>query len=121
MSNSPIATVVIDGEAVPAALAPTDRLFRGAWQLEGEVITIDMVAARPIHRDLLREARRPLLAALDALWFIADETSDTGAKALIAAQKQALRDITDDPRIEAAATPEALAALTIDALLGQEV
>lgn len=120
MTNPPIATVVIDGESVPATLAPTDRQFRGAWQLEGEVITIDIAAARCIHRDLLREARRPMLVALDALWFAADETNDAGAKASIAAQKQALRDVTEDPRIEAAATPEALAALTIDVLLDQE-
>jgi len=35
----------------------------------------------------------------------------------IAAEKQVLRDITSDARIEAATTPDELKALTLDALL----
>jgi hypothetical protein len=35
----------------------------------------------------------------------------------IAAEKQALRDVTEDARIAGAATPDALKALTLDALL----
>jgi hypothetical protein len=36
----------------------------------------------------------------------------------IAAEKQALRDVTADARIAGAATPNALKALTLDVLLG---
>jgi len=43
------------------------------------------------------------------------ETS--GDTAAIAAEKQALRDVTADARIAGAATPDALKALTLDALL----
>ena len=48
-------------------------------------------------------------------WFRAVETG--GDTAAIAAQKQALRDVTGDARIDGAATPDALKALTLDALL----
>ena len=41
----------------------------------------------------------------------ADEAGDTGAKADIAKRKQALRDVTADPAIEAARTPDELRAV----------
>ena len=50
-------------------------------------------------------------------WVWGAETADTAAQADIAAQKQALRDVTEDARIEAASTPEELKALTLDVLL----
>ena len=95
---------------------PADRTFRGAWQFNGAAVEIDMSAARDIHRDNLRAERAPRLAALDVDYMKALETS--GDTAAIAADKQALRDVTADARIEAAATPDALKALTLDVLLG---
>lgn len=69
-------------------------------------ITIDMAKARDIHRDRMRQARTPKLAALDVAFQRAHEMSnDTAA---IVAQKQALRDVTADPAIEAAQTPDEL-------------
>jgi hypothetical protein len=95
---------------------PADRTFRGAWQFYGNAVEIDMPKARDIHRDTLRAERAPKLDKLDVDWFRAVETGgDTEA---IAAQKQALRDVTADARIEAAITPDALKALTLDVLLG---
>ena len=94
---------------------PADRTFRGAWQFNGAAVEIDMSAARDIHRDNLRAERAPRLAALDVDYMKALETS--GDTAAIAADKQALRDVTADARIEAAATPDALKALTLDLLL----
>jgi hypothetical protein len=94
---------------------PADRTFRGAWAFNGAAVEIDMAAARGIHRDNLRAERAPKLAALDVAYMKALEQS--GDTAAIAAQKQALRDVTGDARIEAAATPDALKALTLDALL----
>ena len=95
---------------------PADRMFRGAWQFNGAAVDIDMAAARDIHRDNLRREREPKLAALDVDYMKALEQG--GDTAAIAAQKQALRDITADARIEAAATPNELKALTLDARIG---
>jgi len=97
---------------------PQDRTFRGAWQFDGDVVEVDMVKAREIHRDKLRSEREPRFAKLDADWFRAAETGDADAQAGVSAAKQALRGVTDDPRIDAASTPDELKALTLDALLG---
>ena len=96
---------------------PTDRTFRGAWTFNGNVVEIDMTAAREIHKDSLRAERAPRLAELDVAYMKALEAG-TGA-ADIAAQKQALRDITDDARIAAAADADALKALDLATLLGE--
>ena len=95
---------------------PADRVFRGAWQFNGAAVEIDMTKARDIHRDNLRAERAPKLAALDVAYMKALETS--GDTAAIAAEKQALRDVTGDARIAGAAAPDALKALTLDVLLG---
>lgn len=109
----------INGEVRDAAslTAPSDRTFRGAWTFNGNAVGVDMAVARGIHRNNLRAQRSPRLEALDTAWFRAAETNDTASQADIASQKQALRDVTADPRIEAAATPDELNALTLDALL----
>jgi len=109
----------INGDVRNAAslTVPQDRTFRGAWQFSGDVVEVDMVIARDIHRDNLRLERAPQFEKLDAAWFRAAETNDTEAQASIAAQKQALRDVTSDPRIDAASRPDDLKALTLDVLL----
>jgi hypothetical protein len=108
----------INGDIRDAAslTVPVDRVFRGAWQFNGAAVEIDMTKARDIHRDNLRAERAPKLAALDVAYMKALEIS--GDTAAIAAEKQALRDVTADARIADAATPDALKALTLDALLG---
>ena len=110
----------INGDLRDAAslTVPQDRTFRGAWQFDGDVVEVDMATARDIHRENLRAERAPRFENLDADWFRAAETNDTDAQAAIAAQKQALRDVTSDARIDAAATPDELKALTLDALMG---
>ena len=87
---------------------PAERTFRGAWKAnEGaEVIFVDMVAAREIWRDSIRQARKPVFEALDAEFIRKLETG--GDTAEIVAQKQALRDAPADPTIDAATTPEEL-------------
>lgn len=87
---------------------PSDRLFRNAWTADESqgVISVDMAKARDIWRDKIRLARIPEFARLDAEFMRALETgADTSS---IVAQKQALRDATADPAIEAAQTPEQL-------------
>lgn len=81
------------------------------------IVTIDMAKAREIKRDLLRAEREPLLAAADVEYMRADEAGDAVAKATVAARKQALRDAPTHPMIGTAATPEALAAITMEDLL----
>lgn len=100
---------------IDASELPQDRTFRGAW-IDAGVITVNMSKAREIKRDQIRAQRAPLLAALDIEFMRASERGDNGAIAAIAARKQALRDATKDPAIEAAATPDELKAVTPKAL-----
>ncbi len=95
---------------MPYSAIPQDRYFRNAWcDVTSEpVIDIDMDKARAIHKDRLRERRKPRLAELDIEYQRADEQGDKKKKRDIAARKQALRDVTDDPAIAAATTPEEL-------------
>lgn len=97
-----------------------DRTFRGAWKDapgRGKP-DVDMPRAREIHRIWLRKLRAPALEQLDNDYLRADERGDALAKKEIADRKQALRDVTADPRIEAARTPEELKAVVPEALRG---
>jgi len=81
-----------DGNQIDASTAtvPSDRNFRGAWVLNGSVISEDLNKAKEIFADKIREARTPLLAALDTDYMRAlEQGADTAA---IVASKQALRD-----------------------------
>ena len=60
-------------------------------------IRINIDKAKAITLDRLRAERAPKLAALDVAFMRAVEQGDTAAQASIAAQKQALRDITKAP------------------------
>lgn len=90
---------------------PTKDEFRGSWKLDGIAAEHDMTKARAILKDKLRLDRAPKLSALDIEYQRADEIGDTAAKAEVATRKQVLRDVTDNPKIEAAATAEELKAL----------
>lgn len=106
----------------PGEQFPTDRTFRNAWRDRGGKVEVDMPHARELHRDRLRELRAPRLAELDIEYQRADEAASgkpgwmerlrgltaQDAKGQIIAAKQRLRDVTADPRIEAAQTPEEL-------------
>ena len=60
-------------------------------------IIINPDKAKAIWKDKWREARKPLLASLDIEFMKAVETGDSSKQAEIAAQKQALRDVTQTP------------------------
>ena len=80
------------------------------------MISINMNKARDIHREKVREARNPKLAAKDVEFQRALETgADTSA---IVADKQALRDAPAAAAIEAATTPDELKASWDAELLG---
>jgi hypothetical protein len=81
-----------DGNQIDASTAtvPANRDFRGAWSLSGSVISEDLTKAKEIFADKVREARSPLLEALDTDYMKALETSADTTQ--IVADKQALRD-----------------------------
>lgn len=84
-----------------------DRTFREAWQDTGR-ITVNMTKAREVARARIRGWRANKLTALDIEYQRADETGDAAAKARVVAEKQRLRDLPFDVRIEVAGTPEEL-------------
>jgi len=58
------------------------------------MIIVNPDKAKAIWKDKWREARKPLLTSLDIEFMKAVESADTAKQAEIAAQKQALRDVT---------------------------
>jgi hypothetical protein len=95
---------------------PSDRHFRGAWVIEGNVIEEDIEKARSIFKDKVREARSPLLEAKDVELMKALETgADTTA---IAAAKNALRDAPAAAAIANASDIAALKAAWDTSVLG---
>jgi hypothetical protein len=70
MENYAMTTYInINGDVREASslTVPTDRTFRGAWTFNGDVVEIDMDAARNIHKDNLSDARIANAADADAL------------------------------------------------------
>lgn len=112
----------VSHRVMPDEAVPSDRSFRNAWcdETPEPVIDIDMPKARNIQRDRMRAARAPKLAALDVDYMRALEAGDEQGKNKIVADKQALRDVTADPAIEAAQTPEELKAVWPTILASQK-
>ena len=80
------------------------------------IITTDMAKAREIHKNNIREARKPLLESLDNEFQKTQETSpDTSA---IVAKKNALRDAPADSGIASASDEAALKAQWNTSILG---
>ncbi len=99
-----------------AVTVPANRDFRGAWVLNGAVISEDMDSARAIFKDKVREARKPLLETKDVELMKALETgADTTA---IAAAKNALRDAPANAAIASASTITELKAAWDTSVLG---
>lgn len=96
---------------------PTDRHFRNAWELNGSTLSVNMAKARNIHKNNLRGMRVKKFEALDADYMKATEKGDVTAQQVIAQKKQALRDVTIDPAIDAATTPDELKAVIPQVLL----
>ena len=83
-----VAYEIVEDDAIPA-----DRFFRNAWVANGAAVDVDLDKAKEIQKNKLREARKPLLEKLDVDFVRALELG--GDTASIAAQKQALRDVTN--------------------------
>ena len=109
-----------DGNQIDASTAtvPSDRHFRGAWTLNGKVITEDMTAAKVIFKDKIREVRQPLLDAEDVVYMKALEADDASAKTASVAKKKALRDAPAAKAITDADTIAKLKAAWDTAVLG---
>jgi hypothetical protein len=109
-----------DGNQIDAASAtvPSDRHFRGAWSLDGKVISEDMTAAKVIFKDKIREVRAPLLEAEDVVYMKALEADDADAKTASVAKKKALRDAPAASAISSADTIAKLKAAWDTSVLG---
>src|SRR5262249_40559171 len=108
---------IVSHEPIDVTAIPKDRYFRNAWTSTAKgKLAVNMAKARDIHREVLRRMRAPLLAQADIDYMMADEVGDAVAKGLVRKRKQALRDAPQDPRIDAAKTPEKLKAIIPDVL-----
>ena len=115
----------VDGTTVDAAThaQPSDREFRGAWELDNDVIVVDMPKARVIYADNLRVERDALFPDLDrdvdALRIAAElngGTLDAQQKIDMQAvedKRIQLRDAPTHASIAAATTPAELQALDL--------
>ena len=106
----------INPQVVDDSIIPVDRTFRNALIQNGASVIHDMPKCRDIHRDKLRELRRPLFAENDIAIRDAQVDGDSAKLAAAIARRNALRDVTADPRIDAAQTPEALKAVMPEVL-----
>ena len=75
------------------------------------MITVNMAKARDIQRDKMRAARKPIMEKLDVEFMRAVEAHDIAKQGTVVGLKNLLRDVTADPAIEAAKTPEELKAV----------
>src|SRR6056300_1678307 len=115
-------TYIVDknGQSVLAsgATVPSDRNFRGAWVLNGSVISEDVATAKDIFKDKVREVRKPLLEAEDVVYMKALEADDADAKAASVTKKNSLRDAPAASAISDATTIDELKAAWDASLLG---
>ena len=97
---------------------PSDRHFRNAWKLNGNVMTEDLTAAKVIFKDKIREVRKPLLEEEDVVYMKALEADDASAKTASVAKKKALRDAPAAKAIDDADTIAKLKAAWDTSTLG---
>ena len=80
------------------------------------IIKTDMTKAKELHKEKIREARKPLLSELDVEFQKALEKSEDTST--IVAKKQALRDAPADSTIDAATDEAGLKAQWNTSILG---
>ena len=81
-------------------------------------IGVNVTKAKNLQKDRFRQVRTPLLEALDVDYQKADEVADASAKTTVATKKQALRDVTANATLDAAATVDEVRAVWDAAVLG---
>ena len=105
MKDTPGHSIIVDSSELPEA----DNDFFDAWELNNNVVSVNIDKAKDLTKARLRRERAPLLAAQDVLYMRALETgADTTA---VVAEKQRLRDITQ--LADQAQSLEALRAITV--------
>ena len=109
-----------DGNKVDASTVtvPSDRHFREAWSLSGNVISEDLTKAKEIFKDKIREVRKPLLEAEDVVYMKALEADDASAKTASVTKKTNLRNAPAASAITSASSITALKAAWDTDLLG---
>ena len=95
---------------------PKNTFFEKAWKIVDGKIEMDIVKAREIHKENIRNARQEKLAELDIEFQKALETSSSTTD--IISKKQALRDAPADSAIAAAKTEDELKAQWNTSILG---
>lgn len=84
---------------------PAKDEFRNAMRHD---LTFDMEHCRAIWKEKMRSSRKPKLDDLDRQWHRATGGKKSAEADAVEAKRQALRDVTDDPRLAAAKTKEDL-------------
>ena len=97
---------------------PSNRYFRDAWTLSGKVISEDLVTAKIMFKDKIREVRKPLLEAQDVAYMKALESGSSSAQTTVKNEKTKLRDATDASAITNAKTIAELKSAWNTSLLG---
>lgn len=90
---------------------PADRIYRDALRDVKRKLVHDMSTAREIHRSLLRAERGRIFPDLDGTFMRAQDTDDHAAATKVSRARKRLRELPNDPRIDAAKTIEDLKAL----------
>lgn len=103
--------IVVDDSDLPL------RRYISAWRLSAGKISVDMDSAKEIFRNRIRAVRSGIFSDLDIQFTRSLETGE--GKDEIIAKKQELRDLTSDPRIDAAKNLDDLAAAWPSHVLGK--
>ena len=98
---------------------PTDRTFRDAWVLSGDVIEIDMPTARRVHRENLAwEAQERVVELERIIWRKKMAGEDSSAEEQEKAALEGPANPSGLAAINNAASPQALKAVTLKDLFG---
>jgi hypothetical protein len=95
---------------------PSDRYFRNAWKLDAG-ISVDRAKAEAIHMFNLRVQRDEMLSELDVPFQRALESKDVVEQDVIAAKKNALRDMPQNVDMSLLDTPDKIKAFMPDVLV----
>ena len=110
-----------DGKSIDASTVskiPSDRHFRSAWTLSGDVVSEDLATAKTIFKDKIREVRKPLLEVQDVAYMKALESGSSSAKTTAKNEKTKLRDAPAASAITNAKTIAELKSAWNTSLLG---
>ena len=99
---------IISWREVALSDIPNNREFRPAWVDSGLAIVEDMPRSRECHREKMRLVRLWKFEPFERAQRTALVNSDMVEAQRLEAKLQELSDVTADPRIEAAATPDEL-------------